>query len=213
MSGDDRQEAIVRAAAQVFAAKGFHGATTRELAAAASVSEALLYRHFPSKEALYQAIGMQHLTDHDADPGLAEIMEMPPSTRRLILSVDYLMSHMAEPGPGLFARLMTHSLLGDGKFARTTLQRFEKEFFNFLADSLRAAEKEGELQEGASSGPVELWLAHHLALGLGLVNLPARPAVAYGCPRFELTRRATTFVLRGLGAKETAIRRWSSSRG
>jgi AcrR family transcriptional regulator len=41
---------------QCFAAKGFSGTTTRELAARAGLTEAALYRHFPSKEALYAAI-------------------------------------------------------------------------------------------------------------------------------------------------------------
>lgn len=39
-----------------FAARGFSGTTTRQLAAEVGVTEAALYRHFPSKEALYAAI-------------------------------------------------------------------------------------------------------------------------------------------------------------
>jgi len=212
MSAEDRQEAIIRAAARVFADKGFHGATTRALAMAAGVSEALLYRHFPSKEALYEAIGLQHLTDQEAEPGLTQIMGAPPSTKRLAMSVEHVVSQMAEPGENLFTRLMTHSLLGDGKFARTALKGFEREFFGFLAESVAAADEAGDIQEGVNCGPVELWLAHHLALGLRLVNLPDRPALAYDCPRFDLHRRATAFILRGMGVKEEAIRRCFPSR-
>ena len=49
-----RKEAIVEAVQDVFAEKGFEGTTTRDLAKAAGVSEALLYKHFPSKESLYR---------------------------------------------------------------------------------------------------------------------------------------------------------------
>ena len=51
---------IERAALTLFAAQGVEGATTREIAAAAGVSEGALYRHFKGKEeiasCLFQAI-------------------------------------------------------------------------------------------------------------------------------------------------------------
>src|ERR671914_698860 len=56
LSADQRKQAIVDAVRDVFAEKGFDGTTTRELAKAAGVSEALLYKHFPSKESLYAAM-------------------------------------------------------------------------------------------------------------------------------------------------------------
>ena len=52
----ERRDAIVTAVRDMFAEKGFDGTTTRELAQAAGVSEALLYKHFPSKESLYGAM-------------------------------------------------------------------------------------------------------------------------------------------------------------
>ena len=56
LSAEARKEAIVEAVRDVFAEKGFEGTTTRDLAKAAGVSEALLYKHFPSKESLYAAM-------------------------------------------------------------------------------------------------------------------------------------------------------------
>lgn len=53
MTGDERRRQLVRAAVRAFAKDGFHGATTRSIAAEAGVAEALLYRHFASKRALY----------------------------------------------------------------------------------------------------------------------------------------------------------------
>ena len=49
LSGDERRAAIIKAVQRVFAEKGFDGTTTRELASAAGVSEALLFKHFPNK--------------------------------------------------------------------------------------------------------------------------------------------------------------------
>lgn len=55
LSAEERREQIVVAARQVFEQSGFDGARTRDLAAAAGVNEALLYRHFASKEELFEA--------------------------------------------------------------------------------------------------------------------------------------------------------------
>ena len=51
-----RRDQILDAAMQCFASAGFRGATTREIASRVGITEAALYRHFPSKEALYAAI-------------------------------------------------------------------------------------------------------------------------------------------------------------
>jgi AcrR family transcriptional regulator len=53
LSARDRRRQILEVASGIFARKGFQGATTREIAEEAGVNEALLFRHFPSKESLY----------------------------------------------------------------------------------------------------------------------------------------------------------------
>src|SRR5215510_13159753 len=55
-AGEERRQRILVEATRCFAARGFAGTTTRELAAGAGVTEAALYRYFPSKEALYSAL-------------------------------------------------------------------------------------------------------------------------------------------------------------
>ena len=53
LSARDRRRQILEVASGIFARKGYEGATTREIAEEAGVNEALLFRHFPSKENLY----------------------------------------------------------------------------------------------------------------------------------------------------------------
>lgn len=55
-ASSDRREDVLAAARPLFAAKGFHATGTRELAAAADVNDALLYRYFPNKEAILTAL-------------------------------------------------------------------------------------------------------------------------------------------------------------
>ena len=56
LSSLDRRRQILRTASGIFARKGYRGTTTREIAERAGINEALLFRHFPSKEKLYWTI-------------------------------------------------------------------------------------------------------------------------------------------------------------
>src|ERR1051325_9091837 len=64
MAGEERRRQILVVAISLFARKGFRGTTTKEIAQAAGVSEAMVFRHFATKEELYSAI-----LDHKACDG------------------------------------------------------------------------------------------------------------------------------------------------
>src|SRR5215210_3469870 len=64
MAGEERRLQILLVAISLFAQKGFRGTTTKEIAQAAGVSEAMVFRHFATKEELYSAI-----LDHKACAG------------------------------------------------------------------------------------------------------------------------------------------------
>lgn len=56
MQADDRHRQLLRSAIDCFARNGFSGTKTKDIATAAGVSEAILFRHFATKEDLYHAI-------------------------------------------------------------------------------------------------------------------------------------------------------------
>ena len=53
MSAPARRDALLDAAAEVFARSGYNGASLEEIAATAGVSKALIYEHFDSKRELH----------------------------------------------------------------------------------------------------------------------------------------------------------------
>lgn len=55
MSATLRRAQIIDSARRVFARQGYAASRTREIAAEAGINEAMLYRHFPSKEELFEA--------------------------------------------------------------------------------------------------------------------------------------------------------------
>jgi AcrR family transcriptional regulator len=68
-----RRQQLIDTARTVFAARGFRGTTTRELARAAGVTEAVIFQHFRDKDALYAAILQQRAADPDAERWFARL--------------------------------------------------------------------------------------------------------------------------------------------
>ncbi len=56
LSAEERRASIITVAKRLFAQNGFHGVSIDEIVREVGVSPAILYRHFESKEELYQAV-------------------------------------------------------------------------------------------------------------------------------------------------------------
>lgn len=212
LSGEERREAIITAVRRLFADKGFHGTTTRELAQAAGVSEALLFKHFPNKEALYSAMLLSCC--QQKDPAMVERMKaLEPSASTLVFLVHRLVSHMLDGRPtgddeqAVQHRLMLRSLLEDGEFARIFLKRIPALWISKVTESLQAAVKAGDAVAGPISPHLASWFAEHLAVTIMTRLRPETPVVDYGVPRKRLVEQTVWFALRGMGLKEEVIER------
>ena len=74
LSGEDRRTQIIDTALGLFADKGLNGTRTKEIAEAAGISETLIFRHFKSKEDLYQAALGKLFDSHPVMPEVKEMM-------------------------------------------------------------------------------------------------------------------------------------------
>jgi AcrR family transcriptional regulator len=217
LTSEERRAAIIQAVRRVFAENGFHGTTTRELAKAAGVSEALLFKHFPNKEALYSA--MQRWCCEARNPGAMERLKaLEPSTSTLVLLVHSLVSHIvagrprAEDDESIQTRLMLRSMMEDGEFARLTLQQLAACWIPKVEASIREAVKAGEAVEGPVHAAVGAWFTQQLASSVMIHLLPAARIVDHGLSREQLVEQAVWFVLRGLGLKDEVIKRYYNAK-
>lgn len=214
LSAEARKEAIVEAVRDVFAEKGFEGTTTRDLAKAAGVSEALLYKHFPSKESLYAAM----LDGCAKGPTFAEasrILGLEASTSTLVVMVHFMISHYVLGRPGDTHRaalnsLLVRSLLGDGEFVRLMHKKLASAWLKKFEACLVAAAKAGETYDVPLRRDLCVWFVQHVAFSLMLHLQPKTPAVNYRVSKEELVSQATWFGLLGIGLKEEAVRRYYS---
>jgi AcrR family transcriptional regulator len=213
LSGEERRAAIIQAVRRAFAEKGFHGTTTRELARAAGVSEALLFKHFPNKEALYAAMMLSCKSEKD-QAMFARMKALEPSASTLVLMVHGLFTHLLGGQAGcdderaVQNRLMMRSMLEDGEFARLFLRQFAAHCIGKFEECVKAAVAAGEAVNGPVLPNLRGWFAHHLAVTLMLNLLPAKPLVDYGLAREKLVEQAVWFALRGMGLKEEVIKRY-----
>lgn len=212
LPSDERRDQILSAALRVFADRGFHGATTRELAKAAGVSEALMFRHFPTKEDLYAA-----LQTHCCQAKMAKVSDtltsLDDSTTSLITLVHYIMAKMlrsaaqVEPTEHALHRLLANSFLEDGVFARGFMARAAAPFIEKLEACLRAAIKSKDAVKTPTGTHAGAWFVQHLAAMLMLNEMPGNPVVVLDDDRPAQVKQAVWFALQGLGVKPEAIRR------
>jgi AcrR family transcriptional regulator len=195
------------AAKRCFARNGFAGTTTKSVAGAASISEGLLFKHFPSKAALYAEI----LADEcEADPALHRLLELEPSTETLVTLIREMVRHFRELSDApdqeeaQRLRLMVTSHLDDGEFARLLYEKIANLIGPVFTASLQRAVAAGDASP-VGREPLNLfWFAHHTVLMAALARLPSVPCLPYGNGA-NLERQLFEFILRGIGLNEAAI--------
>jgi AcrR family transcriptional regulator len=213
LSSEERRAAIIQAVRRVFAEKGFHGTTTRALADAAGVSEALLFKHFPTKEALFSAMKRSCCAAQD-QARFERLKALEPSASTLVVMVHFMVWRVldgcapADDEPEIHNRLMLRSLAEDGEFARLALRGLGEHWIPKVSECLDKAVAAGEAVGGPVHAAVAGWFAHHLPAILMTYLLPAKPVLEYGVSRDKLAEQAVWFILRGMGLKEEVIRRY-----
>src|SRR3979490_3209232 len=147
MTSDLRRQLILSAAKRCFARNGFAGTTTKSVAAAASISEGLLFKHFPTKSALYAEILAEEC---EADPALHRLLGLEPSTETLAILIREMVRHFREVADApdqqeaQRLRLMITSHLDDGEFARLIYEKIGDLIWPVFVATLGATVAGGE---------------------------------------------------------------------
>ena len=140
LTGEARRRQIIEAAAALFARKGFGGTTTREVAAAAGISEPTIFKHFATKEELYAAI-IEAKTQTEA------ILESAaPAARRgddagVLRALAYEMIGRTQADPTLMRLLLFSALEGHAlsdMFFRSRVKRVDDFLCRYIAERVAA---------------------------------------------------------------------------
>jgi len=135
---------VIEAAIRLFAQKGFEGTKTKEIAEAAGINEALIFRDFQTKENLYCAIIADASSRVSTECAIAELS--PYAERRddegLFFHLAVQVFETASREQTLF-RLMIYCALEHHKLARKFREKLVAPVEHFLEDYLRTRQDEG----------------------------------------------------------------------
>jgi TetR/AcrR family transcriptional regulator len=171
MPGTDRRQQLIETALDVFSRKGFDGATTKEIAVEAGVTEAIIFRHFPTKQALYNAVvqakrdpveivawmaAVKSLTARNDDAGLFR------EIARVILAC-----YRDDPR---HERVMLYAALEGHLQTLVEHRRFSLPIMKLLTDYVARRQREGALRPGPPKAVILAiaGMASHFAMVTGL---------------------------------------------
>ena len=148
MAGDERRLQILQVAVSLFSQRGFRGTTTKEIAQAAGVSEAMVFRHFATKEELYSAIldYKACLTD-TMDPCLLVAAAVERKDDRAVfeqLAFNSLQRHDRDTE---FHRLLLYAALEGHELAAMFWERNVRPLYEFLGAYIRGRQRDGAMIE------------------------------------------------------------------
>jgi AcrR family transcriptional regulator len=202
-----RREQILSAAAQCFGTRGFHGTTTRDIAAAVGITEAALYRHFSGKEAIYAAILDERMVATDLLAPLDPAVRAGDD-RAVFTGLALAMLRGVEADPSLL-RLMLYSALEGRELASA----FEGDRIRRYRD-FTAAYIERRTREGAFRG-VDAVLGARALIGMVADHLIVREVFgqrdAYPQPPEEVAATFVSIFLDGVRAPRAAPRERAAS--
>jgi AcrR family transcriptional regulator len=148
MAGEERRSQILAVAVSLFSNRGFRGTTTKEIAQAAGVSEAMVFRHFATKEELYAAILDHKACSHDNfDPAMMAAEAIKRKDDRAVfelLALGALNHHEKDPE---FQRLLLHSALEKHQLAEMFFNEFVRRVYEFLGAYIRERQRDGAFVE------------------------------------------------------------------
>ena len=151
LSLSERRRQLIDAARRVFAEHGFRGATTRQIAAEAGVTEALIFQHFPDKDSLYAAILDEEACETHTDRWLAELeqfrVDADDAAVLRTLYTGIITRHDKDPD---LLRLMMFSALEGHPLARHVQGRSER-LYRFLERFITDGQNRGRFRAGPPS--------------------------------------------------------------
>ena len=151
MTGDKRREQILQTAVTLFSQRGFKGTTTKEIARAAGVSEAMVFRHFSTKSELYDAI----LGDKASHDGIRFPWEGNPVLHKAIedqddyavffnIALNALTKQQVDDN---FMRLLFYSALEEHELADRFFDEFVARLYEFIGGYIAKRQDASAMRE------------------------------------------------------------------
>jgi AcrR family transcriptional regulator len=193
MTSPNTREAILAAASELYADRGYDAVSMRDVAAAVAIQPASLYHHFKDKDALILA-ALEHVFSARAAPARDILLEDRPPGKRLDAFIDWLVRLYFDDAA--FARLTIRGLL-DGNDERKAYLATTVIDSVFAPLSQLISELSAAVDPGLTAASIISLIVGHSQVASTFVHLP-RKLRALG-EADALSAHIKGFVRRSLG--------------
>lgn len=142
-----RRDAILQALVEILETDPGARITTASLARAVGVTEAALYRHFPSKRKMFEAL--IDFAEETVFTRCQRILQEQEDAKVRLQQLTQLVLVFAERNPGLCRVLTGEALSGENE----ALRKRASQFFDRLETQVRQILKEGDIRQGLRPQP------------------------------------------------------------
>jgi len=134
---------ILDAAESVFAARGYHGASTRDIAEAAGIGKRMLFYYFASKDDLYRAV-LDRIVGAMSD--IHGRFSGQPAEQGLAAGVEAITRFAAAHGDAV--RVLVREIMDDGPYVRELVSERLGPLFAVARDEVASSMAEGRYATG-----------------------------------------------------------------
>ena len=140
-TAEERREAVLRAASRKFAQRGYHGTPTMEIARAAGISQAYLFRLFPTKAQLFGAVVERCLARvHEAFAEAARRAREAGEPVKPAMGAAY--GHLLEDRELLLNELHSHAAAASDPVVREIVRRGFADLYDLVSAQTGASPEE-----------------------------------------------------------------------
>jgi len=141
----DRKKQLLEIAMKLFSDQGFDGTTTREIAEAARVNEALIFRHFRTKEDLFWAVLSDRVERRGRNRRIRELAKSEGDFREVLVAIAETLLDRTDDDAAV-TRLLFYSALRNRELSHRFFRTYGQEKFETLADHIRVGIAAGRLR-------------------------------------------------------------------
>jgi AcrR family transcriptional regulator len=132
----DRKKQLLEIAMKLFSEQGFDGTSTREIAGAAGVNEALIFRHFRTKEELFWSVLSDRVERRGRNRRMRELVESGSDFREVLVAIAEILLDRTDDDTAV-TRLLLYSALRNRELSDRFFRTYGQEKCELLAGHIR----------------------------------------------------------------------------
>jgi AcrR family transcriptional regulator len=145
LPASDRKKQILEIAMRRFSEQGFDGTSTREIAEAAGINEALIFRHFRTKEDLFWEVLSDRVERRGRNRRMRKLVQSEGDSREVLVAIAETLLDRTDDDAAV-TRLLLYSALRNRELSERFFRTYGLEKLELLAAHIRVGIEAGHFR-------------------------------------------------------------------